>query len=198
MCRSFEVAILSAGVENQEPQLWNVDPYERRQDHQVEQRGRAAAAREPFQKSVKKQKPDSLVHAESEPSVNQDGWLCRTWSGSIQFGQGLYVNEPAKQEDQEPVKDIFVIKSLLSNRRIKGHDRQLLSTLMTNSVPKATENIRITFNSQVLRIVRERGPTYDIHLYQTYRGRNVTDQYSNGKPDLWLPDYQTIPSLIKH
>ncbi|KAL9699823.1 hypothetical protein quinque_003264 [Culex quinquefasciatus] len=78
------------------------------------------------------------------------------------------------------------------------YQRQLLGTLMTNSVPKATENIRITFNSQVLRIVRERGPTYDIYLYQTYRGRNVTDQYSNGKPDLWLPDYQIIPSLIKH
>ncbi|KAL9692502.1 hypothetical protein quinque_015884 [Culex quinquefasciatus] len=90
----------------------------------------------------------------------------------IQFGQGLYV-------------------------RVL-YQRQLLGTLMTNSVPKATENIRITFNSQVLRIVRERGPTYDIYLYQTYRGRNVTDQYSNGKPDLWLPDYQTIPSLIKH
>ncbi|KAL1394537.1 hypothetical protein pipiens_011889 [Culex pipiens pipiens] len=39
MCRSFVVAILSADVENREPQLWHVDPYERRQDHQVEQRG---------------------------------------------------------------------------------------------------------------------------------------------------------------
>ncbi|EDS25863.1 nuclear body associated kinase [Culex quinquefasciatus] len=149
MCRSFDVAILSADVENREPQLWHVDPYERRQDHQVEQRGRAAAAREPFQKSVKKQKPGSLVHAESEPS-------------------GLYVNEPAKQEEQEP--NLILLKVRVQ------YQRQLLGTLMTNSVPKATENIRITFNSQVLRIVRERGPTYDIHLYQTYRGRNVTDQ----------------------
>uniref|UniRef100_A0A8D8ICU3 (northern house mosquito) hypothetical protein n=1 Tax=Culex pipiens TaxID=7175 RepID=A0A8D8ICU3_CULPI len=104
MCRSFEVAILSAGVENQEPQLWNVDPYERRQDHQVEQRWRAAAAREPFQKSVKKQKPDSLVHAESEPSVNQDGWLCRTWSGSV---SDVFCHVPERDAvDQQGMRDL--------------------------------------------------------------------------------------------
>ncbi|EDS29578.1 nuclear body associated kinase [Culex quinquefasciatus] len=57
----------------------------------------------------------------------------------IQFEQGLYVNEPTRQVEQEPVKDIY-----------------------------------------------------------TYRGRSVTGQYSNCKPDLWLPDYQTIPSPIKH
>lgn len=54
------------------------------------------------------------------------------------------------------------------------------------------------FDSQVHRSVREREPTHDIHLYQIYRGRNVDGLYSNGKPDICPPDYQTMPSPIKH
>ncbi|EAT44946.1 AAEL003731-PA, partial [Aedes aegypti] len=82
------------------------------------------------------------------------------------------------------------------------------ATLVTNFVPNATENMTITFNNQVQRIVRERGPTYDNHLYQIYRGRNVGGQYSNGRPDafqhqlvssiLCPPGYQTMPSPTKH
>ncbi|XP_053689436.1 homeodomain-interacting protein kinase 2 [Sabethes cyaneus] len=82
------------------------------------------------------------------------------------------------------------------------------ATLVTNFVPNATENMTITFNNQVQRIVRERGPTYDNHLYQIYRGRNVGSQYSNGRPDafqhqlvssiLCPPGYQTMPSPTKH
>ncbi|EDS45637.1 nuclear body associated kinase [Culex quinquefasciatus] len=82
------------------------------------------------------------------------------------------------------------------------------ATLVTNFVPNATENMTITFNNQVQRIVRERGPTYDNHLYQIYRGRNVAGQYSNGRPDafqhqlvssiLCPPGYQTMPSPTKH
>lgn len=82
------------------------------------------------------------------------------------------------------------------------------ATLVTNFVPNATENMTITFNNQVQRIVRERGPTYDNHLYQIYRGRNVAGQYSNARPDafqhqlvssiLCPPGYQTMPSPTKH
>uniref|UniRef100_A0A182M3I9 non-specific serine/threonine protein kinase n=1 Tax=Anopheles culicifacies TaxID=139723 RepID=A0A182M3I9_9DIPT len=82
------------------------------------------------------------------------------------------------------------------------------ATLVTNFVPNTTENMTITFNNQVQRIVRERAPTYDNHLYQIYGGRNVGRQYSNARPDafphqlvssiLCPPGYQTMPSPTKH
>ncbi|XP_055602804.1 homeodomain-interacting protein kinase 3 isoform X2 [Uranotaenia lowii] len=82
------------------------------------------------------------------------------------------------------------------------------ATLVTNFVPNATENMTITFNNQGPRIVRERAPTYDNHLYQIYRGRNVSGQYGNGRPDafqhqlvssiLCPPGYQAMPSPTKH
>lgn len=85
---------------------------------------------------------------------------------------------------------------------------QPTTATLVNFVPNATENMTITFNNQVQRIVRERGPTYDNHLYQVYRGRNVAGQYSNARPDafqhqlvssiLCPPGYQTMPSPTKH
>uniref|UniRef100_A0A182QNM3 non-specific serine/threonine protein kinase n=1 Tax=Anopheles farauti TaxID=69004 RepID=A0A182QNM3_9DIPT len=82
------------------------------------------------------------------------------------------------------------------------------ATLVTNFVPNTTENMTITFNNQVQRIVRERAPAYDNHLYQIYGGRNVGRQYSNARPDafphqlvssiLCPPGYQTMPSPTKH
>ncbi|XP_055619608.1 uncharacterized protein LOC129764506 isoform X2 [Toxorhynchites rutilus septentrionalis] len=84
------------------------------------------------------------------------------------------------------------------------------ATLVTNFVPNAaTENMTITFNNQVQRLVRDGGrPAYDNHLYQIYRGRNVGGQYSNGRPDafqhqlvssiLCPPGYQAMPSPTKH
>uniref|UniRef100_A0A182NI52 non-specific serine/threonine protein kinase n=1 Tax=Anopheles dirus TaxID=7168 RepID=A0A182NI52_9DIPT len=82
------------------------------------------------------------------------------------------------------------------------------ATLVTNFGPNTTENMTITFNNQVQRIVRERAPAYDSHLYQIYGGRNVGRQYSNARPDafphqlvssiLCPPGYQTMPSPTKH
>uniref|UniRef100_U5EGN3 non-specific serine/threonine protein kinase n=1 Tax=Corethrella appendiculata TaxID=1370023 RepID=U5EGN3_9DIPT len=85
------------------------------------------------------------------------------------------------------------------------------ATLVTNFVPNTTENMTFTINnqlsSQVQRLVRERGPTYD-NLYQIYGSRNVGRQYGNGRSDafqhqlvssiLCPPGYQTMPSPTKH
>lgn len=85
------------------------------------------------------------------------------------------------------------------------------STIVTNLVPNATENVTFAINNQltnqVQRLVRERPTTYE-NLYQIYGPRNVGRQYANGRIDpfqnpivssiLCPPGYQAMPSPTKH
>ncbi|XP_067643665.1 homeodomain-interacting protein kinase 2 isoform X2 [Eurosta solidaginis] len=94
-------------------------------------------------------------------------------------------------------------------RRGDFHTVQPASTLVTNFVPNATENMTFTINnqltSQVQRLVRERPLAYE-GLYQIYGGRNVGRQYAQGRADafqhqlniLCPPSYQAMPSPTKH